>query len=257
MWAVSPDSLLISLFFIIYTHPLGYLVQSHGHTDHLDAAGFHICISSLRTSPQHADLNVKLPVYISTWMCNRHLILPMLSPNFYLTLSSFSQKTKIRSNFSCTFPLFSSWQLLFLGSCQNSESSSFLFISHLRYGLSANHNTSTCKTYKEGNHISHLHCHYSSRSHYYFSPDLLHQLPEWYSRFYPCSPSDYLSIPIKVILWRHTSDHITPLLKTLQWPSSYPQGFDMIRAPIAFNLIPSHFPICFLHYSHPGFLAVP
>lgn len=131
------------------------------------------------------------------------------------------------------------------------------FISHLRYGLSANHNTSTCKTYKEGNHISHLHCHYSSRSCYYFSPDLLHQLPEWYSHFYPCSPSDYLNMPIKVIVWRHTSGHITPLLKPLQWPSSYPQGFDIIRAPIAFNIIPSHFPICFLRYSHPGFLAVP
>lgn len=68
--------------FIIHAHLLRYLVESYGHTDHLHADGFHICISCPHASPQHPNLNVKQTIYISIWVCNRYLIFPM--PNYKL-----------------------------------------------------------------------------------------------------------------------------------------------------------------------------
>lgn len=160
------------LFFsecIIYTHVLGYLFLSRGHTDYLYAEGFHICISSPHTSPQHEDRNVKITIYIFLWICNRHLILLMLNSKLltHTLLPLPRNKDKNKLLLLYFFPLFSFWQLLFLGSCQNPELSSFLFISHLRYGLSASH--FYLQNIKNSTASHNPHCHYFDISCYFLS----------------------------------------------------------------------------------------
>lgn len=139
----------------IYTHSLGYLVLSHGHMDHLNAEGFYIYISNPHMSPQHAELNIKLTIYIFIWVCNRHFILPV--PNSKLLTYIFLLLPRNKDKNKLLLLYFSPFQFLatsFFRLMPKSWVIFLPFISHLRYGLSAKHDTSTFKTYKEFNHIS-------------------------------------------------------------------------------------------------------
>lgn len=95
----------------LYNHFLGYLVLSHHHMDHLDAEG--IYTSDPHMSLQHADLNIKLTIYIFIWICNKHLLLPV--PNSKLLTYTFLPLPRNKDKNKLLLLYFSPFQ--FLATC--------------------------------------------------------------------------------------------------------------------------------------------
>ena len=129
-------------------------------------------------------------------MCNRHLIVSMLSPDFYLTLSSLSQNTKIKTNFSsCTF---SPFQFLATSFFRLMPKPWVIFLPFYLTPQIWSVSRSWHLYLQNIERISHLS--WSSLPLLQQKPLFLlswfvNQPPKWYAHFCLCPPSDYLIMP--------------------------------------------------------------